>query len=54
MSAPLEAVLPNLRAAAALEANLMPLLSESARVRACEGEIVEAVRRGWGDERPVF
>jgi methylmalonyl-CoA mutase, N-terminal domain len=55
-SAPVEAVLADLKSAAAGERNLMPLLLEAARVHATEGEIVEALQDVWGDyrEQPVF
>jgi methylmalonyl-CoA mutase N-terminal domain/subunit len=49
-------VLGDLRAAAATDANLMPLLIDAARVHASEGEIIEALQDVWGayTERPVF
>ncbi len=51
-----EAALAALRAAAATNANLMPLLLDAARVHASEGEIVLALQDVWGDyrESPVF
>src|SRR4051794_12236159 len=51
-----ERVLAELRAAAATEANLMPLLVDAARAHASEGEIIEALQDVWGSytERPVF
>ena len=51
-----EHALAELRGAAACETNLMPLLIEAARVRASEGEIVEALQAVWGThtEAPVF
>jgi methylmalonyl-CoA mutase N-terminal domain/subunit len=52
-----ERSLAALREAAAHESrNLMPELLECARVRASEGEMVEALQRVWGDysEVPVF
>jgi methylmalonyl-CoA mutase N-terminal domain/subunit len=49
-------VLAQLRAAASTDRNLMPLLLECARVRATEGEIVQALQQVWGSytETPVF
>jgi methylmalonyl-CoA mutase, N-terminal domain len=54
--AAVERVLSELRAAAASERNLMPLLIDAARVHASEGEIIEALQDVWGayTERPVF
>jgi methylmalonyl-CoA mutase, N-terminal domain len=54
--AAVEQTLADLRATAAGEANLMPLLVEAARVHASEGEIVEALQVVWGShtEVPVF
>jgi methylmalonyl-CoA mutase, N-terminal domain len=54
--AAVEGVLADLRAAAAIETNLMPLLIDAARVHASEGEIIEALQDVWGayTERPVF
>jgi methylmalonyl-CoA mutase, N-terminal domain len=54
--AAVERVLSELRAAAASEGNLMPLLIDAARVHASEGEIIEALQDVWGayTERPVF
>jgi methylmalonyl-CoA mutase, N-terminal domain len=54
--AAVERVLAELRAAAATDANLMPLLVDAARAHASEGEIVEALQAVWGSytERPVF
>jgi methylmalonyl-CoA mutase N-terminal domain/subunit len=51
-----ERVLSDLRAASAIETNLMPLLIDAARVHASEGEIIEALQDVWGayTERPVF
>jgi methylmalonyl-CoA mutase N-terminal domain/subunit len=51
-----EQVLADLRAAAATEANLMPVLVDAARVHASEGEIVEALQAVWGSytESPVY
>jgi methylmalonyl-CoA mutase, N-terminal domain len=55
-SAAVERSLIQLRAAAVTRANLMPLLLESARARATEGEIVGALQDVWGayTETPVF
>ena len=49
-------VLDAIKAAAAGETNLMPLLLDAARVHASEGEIVAALQEVWGDyrEHPVF
>ena len=49
-------VLSDLKAAAAAERNLMPLLIEAARAHTTEGEIVQALQEVWGDyrEQPVF
>jgi methylmalonyl-CoA mutase N-terminal domain/subunit len=54
--AQVEQALGALRAAAATDANLMPLLLDAARVHASEGEIVGALQDVWGDyrESPVF
>jgi methylmalonyl-CoA mutase, N-terminal domain len=54
--AEVERGLSELRAAAATETNLMPLLIDAARVQASEGEIIEALQAVWGayTERPVF
>jgi methylmalonyl-CoA mutase N-terminal domain/subunit len=51
-----ERALARIRAAAAAEPNLMPLLVEAARVHATEGEIVDALQDVWGSytETPVF
>jgi methylmalonyl-CoA mutase, N-terminal domain len=51
-----ESTLAALRAAAATEVNLMPLLIDCARVHASEGEIVDALQDVWGayTETPVF
>ena len=48
--------LAELRAAAAGQRNLMPLLLDAARADASEGEIVRALQDVWGDyrERPFF
>jgi methylmalonyl-CoA mutase, N-terminal domain len=53
---PVETILGELKAAAAGQRNLMPLLLDAARVHATEGEIVEALQQVWGDYRelPVF
>jgi methylmalonyl-CoA mutase N-terminal domain/subunit len=55
-SAALERAFAGLKAAAAGRQNLMPVLVEAARVRASEGEIVEALQEVWGDyrEQPAF
>jgi methylmalonyl-CoA mutase N-terminal domain/subunit len=49
-------VLAELRAAAATQRNLMPLLLDCARAHATEGEIVAALQDVWGSytETPVF
>ncbi|WP_205695638.1 methylmalonyl-CoA mutase [Conexibacter sp. SYSU D00693] len=49
-------VLAQLRAAAATDQNLMPILLDCARAHATEGEIVHALQDVWGDytETPVF
>src|SRR4051812_725652 len=54
--AAVEAVLMQLRAAAAADGNLMPLLLDCARAHATEGEMVEALQEVWGSytESPVF
>lgn len=54
--AAVERKLAELRAAAATQANLMPLLIECARVHATEGEMVDALQHVWGayTESPVF
>src|SRR5690348_13670893 len=54
--AAVERTLAELRAAAATQANLMPLLVECARVHATEGEMVDALQHVWGayTESPVF
>jgi methylmalonyl-CoA mutase N-terminal domain/subunit len=54
--AAVERALTELREAAAGGRNVMPLLVESARVHASEGEIVEALQRVWGayTETPIF
>jgi methylmalonyl-CoA mutase N-terminal domain/subunit len=51
-----EHALGELRAAAAVRSNLMPLLIDAARVHATEGEIVHALQDVWGayTETPVF
>jgi methylmalonyl-CoA mutase, N-terminal domain len=51
-----DAVLTQLRAAAATKQNLMPVLLDCARVHASEGEIVRALQDVWGayTETPVF
>src|SRR5439155_13597118 len=51
-----ETQLTALKQAAATDTNLMPLLLEAARVRATEGEIVQALQEVWGSytELPVF
>jgi methylmalonyl-CoA mutase N-terminal domain/subunit len=48
--------LAELRAAAATDRNLMPLLLDAARAHATEGEIVDALQQVWGSytETPVF
>ena len=55
-AAAVRATLQELKAAAATERNLMPLLLDTARVHASEGEIVLALQEVWGDyrERPFF
>jgi methylmalonyl-CoA mutase N-terminal domain/subunit len=55
-AAAVRATLQELKAAAATERNLMPLLLDAARVHASEGEIVQALQQVWGDyrERPFF
>ncbi|WP_371822325.1 methylmalonyl-CoA mutase [Conexibacter sp. SYSU D00693] len=55
-SAAVEQVLAQLRAAAATDQNLMPVLLDCARAHATEGEIVHALQDVWGDytETPVF
>jgi methylmalonyl-CoA mutase, N-terminal domain len=52
----IEVALADLRAAAEGPRNLMPLLIDSARVHATEGEIVGALQDVWGaySETPVF
>ncbi len=54
--AAVEARLAELRAAAAGEGNLMPILLDCARAHASEGEIIHALQQVWGDytETPVF
>jgi methylmalonyl-CoA mutase N-terminal domain/subunit len=54
--AAVDASLAALRAAAATEANLMPLLLDAARLHATEGELVGALQDVWGTytETPVF
>jgi methylmalonyl-CoA mutase, N-terminal domain len=54
--AAVERVLGALREAAATQRNLMPLLLDTARAHATEGEIVQALQQVWGDyrEQPVF
>jgi methylmalonyl-CoA mutase N-terminal domain/subunit len=54
--AAVEASLAALRAAAAGDANLMPLLLDCARAHAAEGEIVQALQEVFGSytETPVF
>jgi methylmalonyl-CoA mutase N-terminal domain/subunit len=48
--------LAELRATAASQANLMPILIECARAHATEGEMVDALQHVWGayTESPVF
>src|SRR5688500_15187847 len=55
-AAAVEAVLRELRRAAATDRNLMPLLLDCARAHATEGEIVAALQDVWGSytETPVF
>jgi methylmalonyl-CoA mutase N-terminal domain/subunit len=56
-SSAVEAALAEIRQAAAADRhNLMPHLLDAARVRASEGEIVQALQEVWGDYRevPVF
>ncbi len=55
-SAAVERTLGELKAAAATEANLMPLFIECARARASEGEMVAALQEVFGryTESPVF
>jgi methylmalonyl-CoA mutase, N-terminal domain len=55
-SAAVQDVLTRLKAAAATDTNLMPLLIEAARLTVSEGEIVQALQEVWGDYRelPVF
>ena len=52
----LESALADIKAAAAQQRNLMPLLIDAARVHASEGEIVSALQEVWGDyrEQPMF
>ena len=54
--AEVERKLAELRAAAAGEANLMPILIDCARAHATEGEMVDALQHVWGayTESPVF
>ncbi len=47
------AVLTTIKAAAAGDVNLMPLLIDAARVNVSEGEIVRALQDIWGDYREV-
>jgi len=47
------AVLTTIKAAAAGDVNLMPLLIDAARVNVSEGEIVHALQDIWGDYREV-
>ncbi len=51
-----DGVLTAIGAAAATDANLMPLLLDAARVQVSEGEIVAALQAVWGDYRelPAF
>jgi methylmalonyl-CoA mutase, N-terminal domain len=51
-----EAALADLRAGAASDRNLMPLLIDAARLHVSEGEIILALQDVWGDyrEAPVF
>jgi methylmalonyl-CoA mutase N-terminal domain/subunit len=51
-----ESALSEIKAAAAKQDNLMPLLIDAARVHASEGEIVSALQDVWGDyrEQPMF
>jgi methylmalonyl-CoA mutase N-terminal domain/subunit len=51
-----ELALADLKAAAASERNMMPLMIDAARARVSEGEIVDALQNVWGDyrEKPVF
>jgi methylmalonyl-CoA mutase N-terminal domain/subunit len=55
-SAAVEKALAELKAAAATEANLMPLIMDAARVRASEGEMISALQEVFGSytEMPVF
>ncbi len=55
-SGEVERALAGLKAAAATEANLMPLFVEAARARASEGEMVAALQQVFGryTESPVF
>jgi methylmalonyl-CoA mutase N-terminal domain/subunit len=55
-AAEVERTLAELKAAAATEANLMPLFIECARARATEGEMVTALQEVFGSytEVPVF
>jgi methylmalonyl-CoA mutase N-terminal domain/subunit len=55
-SAAVEASLTALCEAAEQDQNLMPLLLDTARAHATEGEIIHALQRVWGDyrEHPVF
>ena len=54
--AAVQAALQSIGAAAAGDANLMPLLIDAARLHVSEGEIVHALQQVWGDyrEQPVF
>jgi methylmalonyl-CoA mutase N-terminal domain/subunit len=54
--ASVDAALLAIRAAAADNVNLMPLLIEAARLGVSEGEMVESLQQVWGDYRelPVF
>jgi methylmalonyl-CoA mutase, N-terminal domain len=55
-SGAVERALARIKAAAAGELNLMPLLLDAASADASEGEIVQALQRVWGDyrEQPAF
>ena len=54
--AAVEAALAELKAKAATDANLMPVILDCARARASEGEMVEALQEVFGryTETPVF
>ena len=55
-AAAVESALQTVRNAAATSQNLMPVLLDAARVRATEGELVDALQDVWGayTESPVF